>query len=231
MYVGDNPEPTLPQIHGIVDRETGVAKATEAMRRLLSFTAKAFPAKLDFGVPEMTLMSLLTRAHSFHGAALASVEQNNPFAAFTLIRSYAENAAVLVWFIEHPVDIARFYPGAPLDTRLRIGRITGGAGTRFGEFRGIYDQLSKFAHPDPHTALSGWHSDSADEMKVRWQSAPAFKNDNDFMMACVWLVELAEANANLWRECFEMYFGSVPTAIAPTWINPSPSTQLRSEFL
>jgi len=52
---------------------------------------------------------------------------------------------------------------------------------------------------------------------VRWQSAAAFKNDDDFMMACVWLVELAEANAHLWRECWELYFSDSPKYKPPVW--------------
>jgi hypothetical protein len=70
--------------------------------------------------------------------------------------------------------------------------------------------------PADATALSGWHS-PGDDLKVHWSSVPSFKTDGDFMMACVWLVELAEANAHLWREVWEMYFGETPTFVVPGW--------------
>jgi hypothetical protein len=217
MHIDDVAEPSLPKLHGIVDRDSAISKATEARVRLLKFATGALPPRLDFDLPMMTLMSLLTRAQAFHDGALDAVRAGNPFAAFTLIRGYAENAAVLVRLTERPADLARLYPEAPLETRLRIGPITNGASARFGQFKGIYDQLSQFAHPHPATALSGWHASEADDDGVHWQSVPAFKNLDDLMMACVWLIELATANANLWRECFEMYFGSTRTSVPPEW--------------
>ncbi|TFB84467.1 hypothetical protein E3O44_15410 [Cryobacterium algoricola] len=217
MYIEDQGEPSLPALHGISDRESGIEKAAAARVRLIRFAADAFPTPIDFDVPMMTLMSLLTRAQSFHDGALDAVRAGNPFAAFTLIRSYAENAAVLVRLKDRPDDLARLYPEAPRATRLRIGQITNGASARFGEFKGVYDQLSEFAHPSPATALSGWHASELDDGKVEWRSSPAFKSTDDLMMACVWLVELAEANSELWRECFEMYFGERRTCTPPEW--------------
>ncbi len=217
MYIGDVDEPSLPQLHGIIDRDTAIAKATEARDRLLRFAAEALPPRLFFDVPMMTLMSLLTRAQAFHDGALDAVRAGNPFAAFTLIRGYSETAAVMVRLTERPADIARLYPEAPANTRFRMGQITDGASARFGEFKKIYNKLSEFAHPHSAMALSGWHASDADESDVQWQSAPAFKNVDDLMMACVWLVELAAANSNLWTECFEMYFGPSRTAVPPDW--------------
>lgn len=224
MTVNDassNIESSLPLKHGIADRESGILRAAEARQRMTNFAAKAMPPRLEFGVASMTLMSLLTRAQAFHDGALGSLRDDNPWATFTLIRSYAENAAILLRLTERPDDIERLYPETPRDQRLRVGQITHGAGGRLDHFKDIYDQLSGFAHPSPDTALSAWHASERDDGSVQWKTVPAFKNDDDFKMACVWLVELAEANAHLWRECYEMYFGPKPTAIAPAWIPPS----------
>jgi hypothetical protein len=106
----------------------------------------------------------------------------------------------------------RFYAETPREMRLRIGQLTGNASSRLAGFKGVYEQLSGFAHPAAATALSGWHSPGED-LKVHWSSVPSFKNDSDFMMACVSLVELAQSNGYLWREVWEMYFGEAPT----TW--------------
>lgn len=199
------PEPTLAELHGMSDRETAIAKVQDARIEMNQFVAKALPSSIDFTTPMMTLFSLLTRAQAFHDGALDAVKSDNPFAAFTLIRSYAENAAVLVRLLDRPDDLRRLLPDADRQYKLTIGKITGSAPKRFGEFKRIYDQLSQFAHPDPRTALSGWRS--VGEAEFIWSSAAFFKTDSDYFMACVWLVELAQANARLWSECWEMFFG------------------------
>jgi hypothetical protein len=200
------PEESLPALHGITSRATGIEKAETARLQMIAFVARALPAELDFDVPRMTMLSLLTRSQAFHDGALSAVREDNPFAAFTLLRSYAENAAVLIWLQHHKDDLRRLYPEAGKQQRLSIGRVVAKASTRMSGFAGIYEQLSNFAHPASTTALSGWTT-TEDVTRVTWASHPAFRNEDDAMLACVWLVELAQANAHLWRECWEMYFG------------------------
>jgi hypothetical protein len=208
--------PSLPASLGITSRETGLARAIEARIRLVRFASKSLSAPFDFDVAKMTLMSALTRAQAFHDGTVGALRADNPYAAFTLLRSYAENAAMMVWLRDHPGDIERFYPGTPRQLRLKVGRLTNNASSRLGGFKEVYEQLSGFAHPAASSALSGWHGTDED-MGVMWASVPSFKNDDDFMMACVWLVELAQANAHLWRENWEAYFGDPPMFVAPPW--------------
>lgn len=131
-------EQSLPNNLGITDRDTGITKATGARIRLTKFASESVRSPLQFGIAEMTLLSLLTRAQAFHDGALAAVKEDNPFATFTLLRSYAENAAVMVWLLDHPSDLARMYPEAPRDQRFSIGRLTNHARERFGGFQGVY---------------------------------------------------------------------------------------------
>ena len=213
----DASSPTpLAAKHGISDRATGLAKAAEARVRMTSFAGESIRRSPDLTVPKMTVMSLLTRAQSFHDGTVHALTTDNPFAAFTLLRAYAENAAMLVWLIEKPNDLVRIYPDARREMRLSVGKLINKAGTRFSGFAAIYDQLSGFAHPAAHTALSAWRAGDG-EGEIQWQSAPAFKNDDDFIMACVWVIELAEANAQLWRETWEIYFADPPLVIPPPW--------------
>jgi len=204
----------LPATRGITDRTSGVEVAVEAQKRLIASARGALSTNEDLTMPKMTMLSLFTRAQAFHEAALAMIRENNPFAALTLLRSYAENAAMLVWLLDKPNDIKRIYPEAAESQRIRVGQLVGKAATRLGGFKPIYEQLSNFAHPGEATALSGWHATDVDR-HVNWMSAPAFKNDDDFMIACFWLVELAEANGHLWQECWAMYFGDPPTHVPP----------------
>lgn len=209
----------LPARRGIVDRQSGLAEAASAREKMTSMAARAIGAERDFDIPRMTMLSLLTRAQGFHDSAVAALQADNPFATFTLLRSYAENAALLCWLVDKPADIERIYPLAPADRTIRVGQLTNYAEKRMGGFRPIYAQLSKFAHPGAGTALSGWHT--GDENSVHWTSVPAFKNDDDFKVGCLWVVELAEANGHLWSECWNAYFGRLPTYVPPAWVGPT----------
>jgi hypothetical protein len=204
----DIPESSLPSLRGITDRASGVAKANEALSKMKDDVFRHLPKSFDFTAAHMALMSLLTRAYAFHLGATAAADADNPWAAFTLLRSYAENAAMLVWLVGKPNELGKLTHEAGPEARFRLGKILSYASRRMGGFEGIYDQLSGFAHPTASTALSGWHARG--DQDVSWASVPAFKNDDDFMMACVWLVELAEANSELWLEVWDLYFGPSP---------------------
>lgn len=205
MGEGINQSKDLPATRGIIDRASGLEAAELARKALISVAGEALSSNQDLTMMKMTLLSLFTRAQAFHEGALAMVRADNPFGTFTLIRSYAENAAMLVWLLEKPNDIESILPGADRTRRIRVGRLTDKAVGRLAGFKPIYEQLSNFAHPGEATALSGWHAGDVDR-QVSWMSAPAFKNDDDLKMACYWLVELAEANGHLWRDCWHMYF-------------------------
>ncbi|HEY4268895.1 MAG TPA: hypothetical protein VGM94_11960 [Galbitalea sp.] len=183
----------------------------------------AFGHRQEISIASMSLMSVLTRAHAFHEGAVDALRSDNPFAAFTLLRSYAENAALLVWLKHHPDDLNRLYPQAPPDARFAIGKLLNFAQARLLGFSGVYEQLSGFAHPSAATAMTPWRAAGEDNRKVNWTSAPAFKNDGDFMIAGMWAVELAEANGHLWAECWTAYFGESPTAAVPgKWVSQGP---------
>jgi hypothetical protein len=203
------PEPSLPKLHGITDRESGLARATASRKAMTAQVADHLPNGFGFTVGTMSLLSLLTRAQAFHDGVIGALEADNPFATMTLLRSYAENAALLVWLDEKPNELDRLLPDAGPDDRFNIGRLVAFAVRRMGGFKGIYEQLSGFAHPSSASALSGWHNEGG--RRVRWGTHPEFKNDDDFMMACVWVVELAEANTGLWLSVWDKYFGPSPT--------------------
>jgi hypothetical protein len=158
---------------------------------------------MDYRVEHLVFSGFLARAQGLHEGAVAAIGADNPYAAFTLLRAYAENAAAILYVKDHPGQLDKFWretrgPGVP------IGRITNHAVNRFGGFRGIYSELSRYAHPQ---ALSLLASHRVTEGRVvEWRSAPAFKSDPDAVMACAWVVELAEATAQLLKE-FGAQFG------------------------
>jgi hypothetical protein len=139
----------------------------------------------------------LARAQGFHEGTVAAIGADNPYAAFTLLRAYAENAAGILYVKDHPTELERLWrdtrgPGVPID------EITDHAMSRFGGFRGIYSELTKYAHPHALSLLAS--SRAVEGRLVQWSSAPTFKSDHDAVMACVWTVELAEATAHVLKE-------------------------------
>ena len=182
-------------MHGIVDRPTGLERALASRQLLTAAAANALGRDSSFGPAPLLLGGLITRGIGLHEGAIAALETNNPFSAFTLIRSLAENAASLLYAVEHPTKIERIL-GLDGNRPMAIGKITSYANgsKRFGAFQLVYSQLSEYAHPLSKSITA---SASMDDEKFRWSGTPAFRPGNDFLMACVWLIELAGANADL----------------------------------
>jgi hypothetical protein len=177
---------------------------------------QAFGQQTNLNVPKMTLLSMMTRAQAFHDGAIEAAKSDNPFATFTLLRSYAENAAMLIWISTKQGELRRLYPDAPVELKFSIGKLVAHAERDSAGFREIYEQLSRFAHPGSSTAFSGFRVTGQKPLAI-FSSRPSFKNDDDFMLACVWLIELAEANGALWVKSWGRYFGVTALWDPPDW--------------
>jgi hypothetical protein len=160
---------------------------------------------MDYQVEHAVLSGFLAKAQGLHEGTVAAIRADNPYAAFTLLRAYAENAAGILYVKDHPAELSKFWQ---LDSYgVKIGTITNYARQRFGGFKEIYDQLSKYAHPAALSVLAS--SRVVDRHAIRWQSAPQFKADSDALIACAWVTELAQATAHLLVE-FAGQFGLLP---------------------
>ena len=189
--------PAWIEERGITDRLTGQEQARESLDTLISTVRKALEASPDYRVWHLVLSGFLARAQGFHEGAVAAIDVDNPYAAFTLLRAYAENAASILYVKDHPAELDRFWR----DTHRQdvpIGEIINYAMTRFRGFKGIYSELSKYAHPHALSLLAS--SRVIEGRVVQWSSVPRFKSDHDAIMACVWVVELAEATSHFLGE-------------------------------
>jgi hypothetical protein len=159
---------------------------------------------MDYKVEQHLVFSgFLARAQGLHEGAVAAISADNPYAAFTLLRAYAENAAAILYVNDHPAQLERFWR-EPHGPGVSIGKITSHARGRFDGFKGIYSQLSQYAHPQALSLLASHRV--VEGRVVQWSSAPAFKSDHDAVIACAWVVELAAATSNLLME-FAAEFG------------------------
>lgn len=191
---------------GITDRATGQQQAHESWNRLIAAGQKVLGTGMEYQVEHTVLSGFIAKAQGLHEGAVAAIRADNPYAAFTLLRAYAENAAGILYVKDHPGQLDKFWQ---LDSYgVSIGKITNHAVTRFGGFKGTYSELSKYAHPMALSVLAS--SKVVDGQALRWQSAPHFKSDGDAVVACAWVVELATATAYLIVE-FAKAFGLLPS--------------------
>jgi hypothetical protein len=186
---------------GINDAESGAETARAAREKILE------PARRVLGTTEahttMTVVfqGFVARAQSLHEAAVQMTGAENPHAAFTLLRAYAENTAAILYAKDHPNLADHWWD---VDGHgIQIGKITNHARTRLGGFKGIYDQLSQYTHPQARGLLAS--SSIKEGRTMEWSSAPHFKSANDQLVAYAWVVELADATRHLLYEFAQKY--------------------------
>ena len=192
----EGPIPAWVSKLGIVDRPTGLA-AAKASQKLLSTAGATALRRVspNLTIATTLLCGLVTRGVGLHQAAVDALEEDNPYAAFTLIRAYAENAAAFLYANDKPDKVGKMLgiTGNP----VKVGQITAHAtqSKKFGAFKQIYSELSEYGHPQRKSFLA---SMIVNGNRFEWSSTPAFRvSGNDFVMACAWTVELAEVHTPL----------------------------------
>ena len=202
--------PAWIEERGITDRPTGQKQARVSLDALISTGRKILETNVEYRVEHLVFSGFLARAQGFHEGTVAAIDADNPYAAFTLLRAYAENTAAILYVKDHPAELNRFWRDIHrLD--VPINEIISYAMTRFRGFKGIYSELGKYAHPHALSLLAS--SRVIEGRIVQWSSVPKFKSDHDTIMACVWVVELAESTSHLLRE-FATQFGLLEAARA-----------------
>jgi hypothetical protein len=178
---------------GITDRRSGIEGARGSRQRLLDAGRHVLESvQGDYTTQHLVFSGFLARAQGIHEGTVAAIEQDNPYAALSLLRAYSENAAAILYLSDHPRLLDRFWRGPT----VRIGKITKYAVKRFASFKPIDDQLSDYAHPASRSMLNSFKITNATS-EFQWRSAPAFRSERELMIACGWVVELAEATSQL----------------------------------
>ena len=186
---------------GIKDAESGATAARAAREKILEPARRVLGTAEAYTTMTVVFQSFVARAQCLHEASVQTIEVENPHAAFTLLRAYAENTAAILYARDHPNLAAHWWD---VDGHgIKIGRIINHARTRLGGFKEIYDQLSQYAHPQARGLLAS--STITEGRTVQWFSAPHFKSANDQLVAYAWVVELADATHHLLYEFAQQY--------------------------
>lgn len=179
-----------------VDLEEALALAEASFQGFRQQAISALSLFHSVNPRSILVMGFIARVQGLHGATVDAIRAENPHAAFTLLRSYSENAAAIAYLLDHPASLPRFLgDGHPVP----IGRIKSHAKTHFLGFDQIYSVLSDYSHPNSRGLLASHRMDEQDDglVNLQWQSHPRFKTPFEAKLACMWVVELTEAQANL----------------------------------
>lgn len=176
---------------GITDEESGRAAAIAAREDILS-VARTVISSGDITMDHIIVAGIVARSQSLHEGSVAAIEANNPHAAFTLLRAYAEQCAAVQYMTDHPAKAERLWNDVE-GYGVKIGAITNYAQSsgRMANFREIYNQLSKYAHPSSAAHFASMRV--GEDRSFSWQSAPRFKRDEERLIAYAWCVEFARA--------------------------------------
>ncbi|MGD9988686.1 hypothetical protein [Pseudonocardia sp.] len=188
---------------GIRDVDSAVDVAEKSWSIIQEPAFAALKSWSDVTTASMVFSGFLVRAQGLHEGTISAVREDNPYAAFTLLRALSENVAAVLYVIDNPKSLDKFW--RERDTRgVAIGKITNHALRRMENFRTIYSQLSQYAHPHSGSLLAAF--DITEAGRLSWSSTPTFRSESDKIYCCAWVCELAEAMSHLLRE-YAIKFG------------------------
>ncbi|WP_216911297.1 hypothetical protein [Nocardia noduli] len=206
-------EETLPEwvtALGIVDKDSAIELAKSAHEKITAATMSAISVTDQLTVSHLVLMGMTTRAQCLAMATSDALASENPYSTFTLLRSYFENAATLVYVIDKPGQLGQLW-GDGDGHGIKIGRIVNHSRTRFKQGKHIYDQLSKYAHPHSISIVSAMQI--VEGGRFNWSTGPRFKSPEELLLAAAWLLELTDATAGLIAEFSRRFFRPSPNSL------------------
>jgi hypothetical protein len=155
---------------------------------------------------------MITRSEGLHGAAAREIEAGNPHATFPLIRAFAEAVVLLIYVNDHPkyIDLlteraSELPKNGP--KRKSMQGLINYASKHASGMKAVYAELSEATH---FGAIAMWAShgiQDADDSgaDATWSSSPRWRSDEQAMVACAQLIELADAMAYLLLQFFERH--------------------------
>jgi len=158
-------------------------------------------------VSHLPLMSFINRATSLHAGVISAVRDENPHAAFTLLRAYLELVALIFYVDAHPEYMATLHkPMAelPKNTRKSFRELFEAASSELAGIRSVYAMLSEMAHFGS-TAL--WQPFSVEDDppkegalgRLTFSTGPHWRKPDDARIALAMLRESDEAALELLR--------------------------------
>jgi hypothetical protein len=144
--------------------------------------------------------SMITRSEGLHGAIAREIREGNPHAVFPLIRAFAENVILMIYVNDHPryISLLTMRPSElPKDgpRRKSIQSLINYATKHASGMKLVYAELSEATH---FGAVAMWAAhDIVDEddsiAETSWTSYPRWRSEEQALVACAHVLELADA--------------------------------------
>jgi hypothetical protein len=180
-----------------------LAHARSKSRDMVRGTLGMFGPRKELTRAHFPFLGFIERAQAFHLGVITMVETGNPLGAATLLRSFAENLAVVFYVNAHPHELEKLQPHA--DQGFPMGRVIAEAEKYLPGFRSMYKNLSSMAHPSGGGAFQTLRV--GDNRTLTWQSHPTFKDIADAKELLMLLDELGDLVTQVIRQTtqeFEM---------------------------
>jgi hypothetical protein len=180
--------------------EQGLADAAHRYRGFARLAVDSFGEGDDRALFEAHLgfVSFINRAASLHKGVVAAVRDENPHAAFTLLRAYLELVVVVYYLDAHPEYIEALkkpMSDLPRGTRKRFSDLFEFAGNEIVGVGATYAVLNEMAHFGS-TAL--WHPfrlEDEVERRIGFSTGPGWRRPDDARTVLAMLQESDEAIA------------------------------------
>lgn len=179
--------------------EPELVAARQAGRDMLHTVLDSLKENAQLYFDDLPFFGFIERAQAFHLGVISLVEQGNPLAAITILRAYAENAAVVFWIDKKPEELKKLRPGAT--QTLPIGRVIAEAERHLPGFKPLYDLWSSHAHPSGSGAFHT--ADVTDAGQLTWQSHPNFKSLEDARQVLDWLESICTLSTRVIHQTAE----------------------------
>lgn len=149
--------------------------------------------------PSMAWLSLVARFQGLHDGIGREIRAENPHAVYPLLRSFIETVAMIIYLADHPDYVMTLHQPRQERTGRRVTARTlvDYATPRMPGIDPIYKQLSQVTHFDTIAYTLPFKVTDMTERNMDWQSHPTWKKDRDALVACGWIIELAEASHHL----------------------------------
>jgi hypothetical protein len=184
--------------------EKGLADAAERMRSFVTIAKEGVGTEPDQMLfrEHLPFVSFINRASSLHAGIVSAVRDENPHAAFTLLRAYLELVVLVLYIDANPeyLDaLERPMSEQPRGARKRFSEIFEVAAKEMAGVRQVYATLSEMAHFGSTAMWMPFTIDEEEERMLSFSTAPHWKKPDDARIALAMLRESDEAIVEVLR--------------------------------
>lgn len=198
------PEERHPRGMGPFDSQViagELAHARVKSRDMVRGTLRMFGPHGEVTRAHFPFLGFIERAQAFHLGVITMVESGNPLGAATLLRSFAENLAVVFYVNAHPAEFEKLQPNA--QHGFPMGRVIAEAEKNLPGYQSMYKNLSSMAHPSGAGAFQTLRV--GEDRSFTWQSHPTFKDVADAREILKLLDELGDLIAQVIRQTAQQF--------------------------